>query len=270
MTAQIHQKQSIRLTGPVIFGIRNSGNDYGYHVAGSDKLTESIAEATRYPTTTGETVLRLDSIPGHDSIPFCLALVEILEVTENYTRARWGIEEAIIPTANYHTATYCAIRNRLKPFVRIGGGSYGSNVRYGSIHEAKEETALFDIAFQLPDDDRGLVNVSNPRGSRPFPPLPVTAEDRLGLRSISFKCCDPVTDWFRIFKDRFSLHLESGFGADRKSIRLESFDSPAVSFGLHDSGFGAVLPGLLEFIPEALKSDRATARNLFISIFSRL
>jgi len=218
----------------------------------------------------GDTVLRLNPIPDHTSNPFCLALVEILEVNESHTRARWGVEEAIIPTEKFHSASYVPIRDRLAPFVRIGGGPYGSNVRYGSIHSAKESAALFDIVFRLPDDAKGLVKVSNLRGSKPFPPLLVTAEDRLGLRNISFKCNDTSTEWFRVFRSGFSLCVTSGFGADQKLIQLTSADATPVTFGLPETGFAEVYPRLLEFIPKALESDRGSARKLFISLFSDL
>ena len=254
----------------MVFCIKTPENEHTYHVAGSEKLTEAISDATRYHLKPGDTVLRLDPIPDDKSLPFCLALVEILEVNESYTKARWGVEEAIIPTEKYHSACYVAIRDRLAPFVRIGGGPFGSNVRYGSIHSANESAALFDIAFRLPHTTKGLVNVSNPRVSKPLPPLPVTAEDRLGLRTISFKCNDTSTEWFRIFNDGFSLLLTSGFGADQKLIQLTSADATPVTFGLPETGFAEVYPRLLEFIPKALGSDRGTARKLFITLFSDL
>jgi len=255
--------------GPVVFQFKDSGGAERYHVKGKGAVAPSIRDATRYEVDPYGRPLTLTPFPTSGGIPICLALIEVIELTQNYARVRWGEEEAIIPPGNLHLGTYGAIRNRLYPFVQIGGGPYGSNLRLKNPHREQDTVGLFDVGFILPGDTGEIVNFANPRGTKPFPILPANP-DPLGLRlNPQPSKSENSSEWFRLFNG-CSLHLESGFRNKPKSIWLASADAETVSYKLPQTSFATIHPRLVEFIPRASESDRATARKLFISLFSDL
>ncbi|MDE0837206.1 MAG: hypothetical protein OSA84_12735 [Akkermansiaceae bacterium] len=269
MTATLTKKSPITNAGPIVVQFKTPAGAELYHVAGKGEVAESIRDATRYEVDPGGKPLKLDPFPTYPCLPICLALIEVVEVTYNYVRVRWGEEEVIVPPHKLHAATYCPIRHRLNPFVRIGGGPYGSTVLIDNPHKERETAALFDVGFILPGDTGELVNVSNPRGSKPFPILPA-GDDPLGLTWNHLSpLCENSSEWFRLL-NRCSLHLDSGFGGSSKSIRLESADHVPIRFTLPKSSFAAVHPRLVEFIPRAEESEPSAVRELFISLFSDL